>query len=208
MKTLIVVPMKDPAMSKQRLAGVLTPSERQVLATRLFQRTLDFFSNNFPEFPVLVVTSSANIACHAEASGAWVLMEEQVAGLNGAATMAAQWACGQGFDRQLLVPADIPELKRYELRTLLDSVTDKPMTAICRAEDGGTNALLTCPPDVIPFCFGPDSCLLHLDAAQNKGIKTIQFDLPYLAFDVDSPSDLEQIDYLPGLQTEESALWR
>ncbi|MCJ7549608.1 MAG: hypothetical protein MUQ30_07995, partial [Anaerolineae bacterium] len=54
----------------------------------------------------------------------------------------------------------------------------------------GTNALLVTPPDLVPFCFGPDSFRQHLAAAEAAGVTPIVFRSPDLAMDVDVPEDL------------------
>ena len=198
MKTLIVIPMKDPQQSKQRLSAVLSPRHRQQLALSLFEQTLSFFRDRFGSYPVLVVTSSSRIRSMAESYGAWVLIENPSTGLNGAASLAAQWSCAHGFDAQLLIPADIAVLDPQEIGLLLDQRREMPWVSICPADDGGTNALMTSPPDAVPFHFGVDSSEAHLAAALKFGVHSVLMELKHLAFDVDCPVDLEQLATLPN----------
>ncbi|MEE9198477.1 MAG: 2-phospho-L-lactate guanylyltransferase, partial [Dehalococcoidia bacterium] len=58
------------------------------------------------------------------------------------------------------------------------------------SNDGGTNALLTMPPGVIPSRFGPDSLALHIQEAEARGVPYRVLHLPSLAVDIDSPEDL------------------
>lgn len=58
-----------------------------------------------------------------------------------------------------------------------------------RAERG-TNALLLCPPDVIPPRFGRDSLARHLQAAGSLGVPAEVRRLSGLALDLDTPSDI------------------
>lgn len=197
MKTCIVIPMKDPRLSKQRLSMALPSAQRQQLALTLFKQTLAFFNRHFPELPVLVVTGSTRISDLAERHGAMALLESEPAGLNGAARAAARWCCDHGFDSQLLIPADIAVLDEQEIRHLLSHQRKSRSMVICPAEDGGTNALLTTPPNVLPFCYGIDSCHAHLQAAVKRGVHCTQLKLENLAFDVDQPADLEQLVALP-----------
>jgi len=61
------------------------------------------------------------------------------------------------------------------------------------AEDRGTNALLTTPPDAIEFSYGIDSSVAHEQAAADREIDFKSLALPYLALDVDTPNDVEQL---------------
>ncbi|MEH6650853.1 MAG: 2-phospho-L-lactate guanylyltransferase [Motiliproteus sp.] len=199
MKTIIVIPMKDPRQSKQRLSGVLNPANRQQLALSMFTHSLEFFQTHFPAYTVLVVTRSERIRAIAKRHQAEVLMETPPGGLNGAASQAAQWSRQQGYESQLLIPADIAVLDEHEIGQLLDQLWDAPWVSICPADDGGTNALMTSPPDVIPFRFGIDSCEEHLAVARKLGVHSVVNEMKNLAFDVDSPDDLEQLAALPML---------
>ncbi|MEH6576508.1 MAG: 2-phospho-L-lactate guanylyltransferase [Amphritea sp.] len=198
MNTCIVIPMKDPRQSKQRLSAVLDSSHREDLALSLFKETLDFLRRHFPDYPVLVVTSSACIQEIAAGFDAHVLMQTQPDGLNGAANLAAQWCCSQGFDTQLLIPADIAVLDEQEIEILLSHRRSTPSVVICPSSDDGTNALMTSPPDVVPFCFGIRSSRAHLAAALARGVHCTQLQLKNLAFDVDNPDDLEHLASLPN----------
>lgn len=197
MKTLVVIPMKDPQQSKQRLSAVLSSNHRQQLALSLFKQTLCFFRDHFGEYPVLVVTSSEQIRAIAERHGARVLMESRSTGLNDAASLAAQWSCAHGFVAQLLVPADIAVLDKQEIGQLLGQRWNAPWVSICPADDGGTNALMTSPPDALPFQFGIYSSEAHLAVALKLGVRAVVLQMKHLAFDVDRPVDLEQLASLP-----------
>ncbi len=206
MKTCIVIPMKDPRQSKQRLSGVLDSQQRQTLALTLFRQTLRFLNRHFTGTPVLVVTASERVAEIARSYGAEVQMEQppsrsqgeplcgpdlRTEGLNGAAALAAEWSVRRGFDSQLLLPADIAELSEAEIRRLLEHPREVPSVLICPADDGGTNALLTTPPNVIPFQFGPRSSRAHLAAALKRSIPAALLRLEKLTFDLDTPEDLQ-----------------
>ena len=191
MKTSIAIPMKDPGQSKQRLASVLNPNQRQTLALTLFRQTLRFLNQHFSDYQLLVVTASSRIAAIAESYGAAVVIEKEGTGLNGAATLAAQWSCDHGFDSQLLIPADIPELSEVEIGQLLGQSRKSPSVLVCPASDGGTNALLTTPPNVVPFQFGRESCNAHLMAAKEQRVSCELLQLKKLTFDLDTPDDLK-----------------
>ncbi|WP_163577254.1 2-phospho-L-lactate guanylyltransferase [Halomonas faecis] len=195
-KPLIVIPVKAFGLAKSRLGDTLSPDRRSALAQRLCQRTLSFFARHFPEHDRLVVTASAAIGRLAKHHGAMVLEEPAADGLSRAAGRAAEWARRRGYAAQLLIPADIVQLDAREIRRLLAAHQVRPYAVICPASDGGTNALLTSPPDALPFRFGPRSAEAHREAALRRGLDCRVLTLPHLRFDLDTPTDLDTLDTL------------
>jgi len=189
----IVIPMKDPADAKQRLRPALADQERAELALELFENTLGFFSFRFPELHLLVVTHSPRIRDITDRYGHTVLFEPDKAGLNTALERATEWSKRHGYQQQLVLPADIASLNADEVQQLLDS--KRHGVTIVPAKDGGTNALLTSPPDAIPFCFGQDSAEQHMLASRQRDIHYQQLTLPQLSHDIDQPEDL--LNYRP-----------
>ena len=50
------------------------------------------------------------------------------------------------------------------------------------------------PPGVATTHFGePGSCAVHVRAAEDAGLEAVVVDLPGLAFDLDTPEDLERL---------------
>jgi len=192
MRLNIVIPMKEPCLSKTRLDPFLSSTQRQSIAMSMFEATLCFFKQHFSHYHLLVVTSSGLIAQVAKKHGANVLNEPKV-GLRQAAQSAAIWSVEQGFSSQLLIPADIAHLDVAEIQTLLDAPRTHGSVIVAPAEDFGTNALLTTPPNVIPFLYGIDSSLAHQQAAQANGHEFQAINLPHLALDVDTPADIAQL---------------
>ncbi len=219
MKLSIVIPMKNPECSKTRLAKVLNPSERKRLALYLFEKNLGFFRQMYPQYNLLVVTESQEIQQIAESYGAEVLREgrqkapraeqdkgqreelrdgareeQQQSGLNAAVSQAARYNADRGFDSQLVIPGDIQELDCDEIETLLNQRVTERSVIVCPSYDGGTNAIMTTPPDVMPFCFGPNSSRKHLLAAFEAGLHTRRVFLESLSHDIDRPEDLSRVD--------------
>lgn len=193
---LIVIPVKAFDAAKSRLSPALPADRRATLARRLCERTLRFFRQQLPEHDLLVVTASADIAALARQHGARVLEEPHPAGLSTAARRAAAWCRRHGYPAQLLIPADIAQLDEAEIRQLLAAQGEGPGVVICPANDGGTNALLTSPPDALPFHFGERSGEAHREAARRLGLPCRVLELRHLRFDLDTPEDLETLDTL------------
>lgn len=197
MRTNIVIPMKDPTLSKTRLDPQLSSPQRQALALSMFKTTLEFFNQHFAQHHLLVVTGSEYIANIAWNYGASVLIESQP-GLRHALESAARWSVNNDFQSQLVIPADIAQLDRQEIHRLLSVHREVPSVVLCPADDQGTNALLTTPPNVIPFLYGINSSLAHQQAAWERGVNCQLVNLPGLSLDIDTPDDLEQLALLSG----------
>lgn len=193
---LIVIPVKAFGLAKSRLGNTLSPDHRSALAQRLCERTLRFLARRFPEHDRLVVTASPAIGRLAVNHGAMVLEEAAADGLSQAAGRAAEWARRRGYAAQLLIPADIVQLDEGEIRRLLEARNERACVVICPASDGGTNALLTSPPDALPFRFGPRSAEAHREAALRLGLSCQVLELTHLRFDLDTPADLDTLDTL------------
>ncbi|MGM0981927.1 MAG: 2-phospho-L-lactate guanylyltransferase [Pseudomonadota bacterium] len=195
-KPLIVIPVKSFSLAKSRLDQRLSPDHRSALARRLCERTLRFFASRFPDHDRLVVTASPVITRLARHHGAMVLEESAAEGLSLAAQRAAEWASQRGYPAQLLIPADIVQLDEAEIHELLEAQSEEAGVVICPATDGGTNALLTSPPDAMPFRFGPRSAEAHRETALRRGLSCQMLELPQLRFDLDTPADLNTLDTL------------
>ncbi|WP_286238060.1 2-phospho-L-lactate guanylyltransferase [Neptuniibacter halophilus] len=195
MKLSIVIPMKSPERSKKRLSKVLNRRERKKLAISLFEKNLHFFREHYPQHNLLVITGSTVIKEISEAAGAEVLTEHrEMAGLNNVARIAAEYNAARGYDSQLIVPGDIETLEKHEVEQLLNHPRGERSAIVCPSYDGGTNAILTTPPDVMPFSYGPNSCQIHLLTAFQLGLQTKRLYLEKLSFDIDRPGDLFRVD--------------
>lgn len=193
MKTCIVIPIKGFRSAKQRLAGVLSRGSREQLARWLCQRTLQFFTEYFAEYPLLVVTESADVARLAVQHGAEVIREPEAAGLSAAVQTAATRVRDLGFASMLVIPADIARLEEAEIRTLLTCPRAEASVILCPARDAGTNALLCTPPDVIPFHFGEASSVAHREATERVGARFRLLVLHHLGVDLDRSDDLRAL---------------
>lgn len=187
----IVIPMKCPTHAKQRLAGCLSADERQQLAISLYSNTLSFFRQHFPQLQVMVISESTAMLSLATAYGAHGLREIGKGGLNEALWQACQWVKSAGFTHQLIVPSDISLLDKQEFNQLL-AAAEQYQVVIAKAKDGGTNALLTSPPDAITFHYGNCSAAKHLQAAQQQGVSCSQLLFANLSQDIDQGDDLER----------------
>jgi 2-phospho-L-lactate guanylyltransferase len=188
-KTLIVVPMKDPAGAKTRLSDQLSSRQRSALARLLFKRTLTLLRDVAQPsgHDLAVVTASAETAAMARTHGFAVIADPAGGDLCGAVDQAANWAEQNGYDRLCIIPADLAAPDAKELQRLLDSAAP---VVVCPSTDRGTNALLVAPPRAIPFRYGPASALRHMAEARARGLDAVLMPLPSLSFDIDTSACL------------------
>lgn len=80
-----------------------------------------------------------------------------------------------------------------DIRALVAATPERGM-AIARALDGGTNAVSMRPACAVKTHFGePQSAAVHAQATAAVGLAARIVDLPGLAFDVDTPADLQEL---------------
>ncbi len=96
----------------------------------------------------------------------------------------------RGADAMLTLPADLPLLTADDILQLYDLALSDVEVAIAPSHDGGTNALLLCPPDAIEFAFGEDSFRRHLEQAASSGRRYAIYRSETLDRDLDLPGDL------------------
>jgi 2-phospho-L-lactate guanylyltransferase len=193
-----VIPCKPYGQAKTRLAACLTLSQRMQLVKWLLLRAIHLVRPLVSE--VVVVSRDRALLADARAAGALVLIEEGM-GLNRALAQAAESVRAGGRAGMLVLPADLPLLTTADVAALLDLGGTPPAVVVAPCHRGtGTNALLTTPPDVIPFAFGQDSYARHLALAAANGIQPVVYHSPTIAFDLDTPEDWQTVrELIPTL---------
>jgi 2-phospho-L-lactate/phosphoenolpyruvate guanylyltransferase len=199
--------MKELARAKMRLADVLDRHERAELALAMLTDVLAACNDSGCFDVVAVVSSDSDVFWHAREAGAKPLAEPRTIAdhaledaLNAGLTFAQRYLARRMAVTELLIlPADIPLARPDDLHAIVAALDRAPEAgAIVRARDGGTNALALRPPDALPMRFGRGSADAHRDAADDSGLRLVELSLDRVAFDVDSPEDL---DALPSLRT-------
>jgi 2-phospho-L-lactate guanylyltransferase len=188
-----VVPVKDLWGTKSRLKPILNPGARAGLTLYMMGRVVSAISDAGVE-NVCVVCPDRIVLDEAIKRGATPLLQES-RGLNPALEEGRRWAMERGGSSLLVLPADLPLLDTEDVRAVLDGIGEEGSIVI--SPDGtraGTNALLLCPTDVLPFAFGPGSYEAHLRAAQERGLDVRVCERPHLAFDLDTADDLARLD--------------
>ncbi|MBL4812069.1 MAG: 2-phospho-L-lactate guanylyltransferase [Rhodobacteraceae bacterium] len=188
---LFIIPMKNPADAKTRLAASLPVEGRKRLAMLLYRQLLQLLRGQFPAYDVLVVTGSSHVAELAKIHGAKVLEEQETnGGLNAAISQAAGWAKRHGYAAICALPADLADPAAADITHLLQVPRNTPSLLLCPSYDGGTNCLIASPPDAVAFCYGLGSCKAHQAEAAAADIPCMIMPLSSIAYDIDTSDDL------------------
>ena len=184
------VPVKEFVGAKQRLASLLTPTQRQALAAAMLEDVLAALVHA-PLAGIVVNTVDPVATELALRYGARVVTDNARDGHTGAVTAMARMLDQEGRQGMLAVPGDIPRVTAAEIATIISARRPAPSVTIVPAHDErGSNAVLCSPPMVMPLRFGDDSFLPHLAAARALGIEPTIVKLPGVGLDIDQPEDL------------------
>jgi 2-phospho-L-lactate/phosphoenolpyruvate guanylyltransferase len=186
-----VVPVKDMAHAKQRLAGVLGAAERQGLFAAMLEDVLAALAASEGLAGILVVTRDPQARDLAARYGARVLIEAGNRGHTAASALGAAALAEEGAVGMVQVPADLPLLTAEDIDAVLDAHAQAPSITLAPSRDRrGSNAVACSPPDLLPLRFGDDSFYPHLGRARGLGIEPAIVERPGLALDIDTPADL------------------
>jgi 2-phospho-L-lactate guanylyltransferase len=201
-----VVPVKDTAGAKQRLAAALPALLRRELALAMLEDILATLATVPGLAGMLLVTTDAEAMRLAARYGATCTTEDADAGHTGAVMAAARRLAAEGHGAMLTLPGDIPLVTAAEIAQLIAAHLPAPSFTIAPSHDEkGSNAVLMSPPDAVPLRFGDDSFFPHLAAARARGIAPLVLHLPGIALDIDNPADLAHFARL-GSRTR-AGLW-
>ena len=173
-----VIPAKDYARAKSRLAPLLGPQDRRDLARELFLHVASTASQVVDR--VAVLTDSAEVAADAHALGALVLPDRRQA----LGPLVDDALAALSGDRALVLMGDLPLLNADALlRLLLHHAAVVP-----DRHRLGSNALLTPLPSG-PTCFG------NADSFQQHSVTYAEHSCERMAWDIDLPEDVKAIDW-------------
>jgi 2-phospho-L-lactate/phosphoenolpyruvate guanylyltransferase len=182
MSTVVLVPVKDFAAAKARLAPALGPEARADLARTLAEGVLAACG----PLPTTVVCDDAGVRAWAEALGHDVAWTPGL-GLNGAVTAAAESAAKEGRTQVVVVHADLPYLTSEDLTPFAEARS--VALAPDRREDG-TNVASVPAGCGFRWQYGAGSFGRHAAEAGRLGLPLTVLRSERLAWDVDVPDDL------------------
>lgn len=201
-----VVPVKDSAVAKQRLARALPAALRRALALAMAEDVLETLAAVRGLAGVLVVTIDEAAAQIAARYGAVISREAASEGHTAAVAAAAHKLANQGA-ALLTLPGDVPLVAPCDIERVIATQRSVPSFTIVPARDElGSNAILCSPADAVPLRFGENSFFPHLAVARARGIEPVILPLTRLGLDIDGPEDLAAFLKIPS-QTRARALF-
>lgn len=196
-----IIPVKETANAKQRLAPALSAPLRQRLALAMLEDVLDAVAGVGGLRGAILVTVDPQVVALARRYGMATLADGAHDGHTGAVNAGAHYLVANGRGTMLTLPGDLPLVTTAEIEQLIAAHGPAPSFTIAPAHDDlGSNGIVMSPPQAVPLRFGEDSFFPHLAAARAQGIEPCVLRLPGFAFDVDNPRDLHHFAQL-GTQT-------
>jgi len=194
MKVWAVIPVKQLALAKQRLAYALR-ARREGFARALLAQTLFALADARRVARILIVTADPEAADEARRAGADVLHQDTE--LNAACAYGLAVSRERGAEACGIFPTDLAFISPRSVDALISSYLEcrrmqgDSVIGFVRSHDGtGTNVVLLDPR--LPFTpvFGPESFAAHQLAAGSRGKELHSTEA---AFDVDTAADLKKL---------------
>jgi 2-phospho-L-lactate guanylyltransferase len=188
MKT-VLLPVKDFSEAKQRLAPAVDVATRAGLARAMLADVLHSLSEARAPQRVVVFTASEKVIQMTKPFGFEVVREVSVGGHSAAVNRMVEELSATAT-RILSIAGDLPRLVPSEIDFALDC-TSEPITLIPSRDGTGTNGVVFIPPARIAMEYGEGSFRRHLSKAAASGRRSEVMNLPGIAFDIDTPEDLQ-----------------
>lgn len=187
-----ILPVKPFKQAKSRLAGVLSPAEREALAITLFQRSAGILAGITRFSGVLVVSRDPDALKMARGYGAHTLLETDQPELNPALRRASETVMALGATGVFIMPADLPFVTAADVEQMIH--LGRFRRSVVLAPDSkydGTNSLFMTPPNLMPLAYGIGSFARHRTLAEAAEATIHIYESSRMALDIDTPDDLE-----------------
>lgn len=190
MKALLI-PIKDPANAKTRLASLLSADERRRLAWAMFEDVSRAVAQATRPDRVIIVTNYEPAVDRASLLGWDALIEQSQASESASVDWASRELAERGFDAVMRLPADLPLVRAEDIDEILSIDLRAPAALLVPSREGtGTNAIIRTPPALFASRFGPNSLALHKEEAARVGVECLVVANSRIALDIDEPADL------------------
>lgn len=192
----LIVPVRALNDGKNRLAEILTESERRQLIGAMLEDVIAAATACPHVGLTLIVTEDDEAAQLSVAAGAVVLRLGGVSGYNNCVRLAVDHVRAVRGGTIIVCPADIPFVQPHELAAVAETASVAGQIALVPAFDGGTNCIGLSPDAKLDFKFGNSSFKKHLAEAGRNALKSVVLELPGMAFDIDTPRQLEELSLI------------
>jgi 2-phospho-L-lactate guanylyltransferase len=191
--TWAVVPARTFTSGKSRLAAAAR-NGRGEIARALFDRVVATTLRAAAVDGVLVATDGDDVAAATREHGALVLRDAPSGSFAGIIDRALAVLAGRGATAAVVVMADLPFLGPYHVDDVCAALDGADLVLAPDRDQLGTNALALRLPAVMPTRFGHrDSFSRHLVSAAAAGLRVAMVRAHGLAFDLDTPADLDEL---------------
>ena len=175
------IPIKKFSSSKNRLAKIISSSEREILAASMAQKTIDTLNNSKICNSITVVTNDSNL--HLDHSNSYFTNSSLNDGLNEAIYTQTT------NDIILIMHADLPRINERDLHELAHSFDMKKVSIISDLLREGTNCLMFNSAISFDLKFGFNSYNLFTHEFKNNGLNYQDISIESLQDDLDSEED-------------------
>ena len=175
------IPIKKFSSSKNRLANIISSSEREILAASMAKKTIDTLHNSKLCNSITVVTNDHNL--HLDYSTSYFTNSSLNDGLYEA--IYAQTT----NDIILIMHADLPKINEPDLHELAHSFDMKKVSIISDLLRQGTNCLMFNSAISFDLKFGFNSYNLFTHEFKNNGLNYQDISIESLQDDLDSEED-------------------
>ncbi len=193
-----IVPVQALAGAKSRLAELLPDRDRAELVLSMLGDVLEAVRAAH-DGPLLLVTPDEQYEPTAAVAGATLLIDTGT-GYNEAVRLALASSEVEAAGAAVVVPADQARAQPADLRAALDAL-DAHEVVVAPSLDRGTGLLGLRPPDAIAPAYGPDSAVVHGQAARAAGRSLAVLRLASLERDIDTVEDLADAEPPLGPRT-------
>ncbi|MCU1272351.1 MAG: 2-phospho-L-lactate guanylyltransferase [Acidobacteriaceae bacterium] len=194
---MILLPVKNLANAKQRLASVLAQQARTELAQAMLWDVVEALAA-YAGDGVSLATSDPFAIELAHQYGFEIIRDESNLSETDAIEMAMRVCDSRGVESTLVIPGDIPLIEPSDIRAIYDSSPETGSVLVPSEDKRGTNGVLRRPAALFPLRFGNDSFMPHLAAAIGTDKSCVVLSLPRIALDIDTPEDLRELAQAPG----------
>lgn len=187
----VLIPVKETAGAKNRLAPAVPLHLRQGLALAMLEDVLNAVAGVRTIAGLIVVTVDEAAMVLAKRYSARLMTEGATTGHSGAVNTAAAILAMEGKAGFLQMPLDIPLVSPEEISAVIAMYRAGSSFIIVPSNDElGSNGVLVSPPTLVPLTFGDNSFFPHLRTAESFGVRPQVVRLPGFGLDIDRPEDL------------------
>jgi 2-phospho-L-lactate guanylyltransferase len=184
--------MKGLSQAKTRLANILSPEERALLALDTLSHVLDTLLSS-REIDAIAVISPQPDELRLPSRVTPIVQVRE--GLNNSLEQGREWALRRSAQALMVLFSDLPLLSSTDISRIAAMGRKEGTVVLAPDRHGsGTNAVLSHPVGLARFAFGTGSFNIHRIAAMHAGADIEIYRSPGTSLDIDTLDDLDYLD--------------